>query len=136
MDDEQIEAWARAALQAREVTWTAEHPLGAVRVVLRAPSRHEMRMQARELGLDGPMGGVSLAVLKHELVLRALQRWEGVRLGHVLPQHAEAQSPLPLSPRTARMLLDAQPDWADEMGDALMQRVQLRTSAIEADAGN
>lgn len=122
------------ALKAREFT----HAIGECSFTLRAPSRHEVRQVAHEQGLR-ELDSAELALLQHHLLVRYLPAWTGVRLRHLLPPGAptpDSGNPVPCNAESVGLLLDANPEWADELGSLLLGRVRLRNQAIEVDEKN
>lgn len=120
-----------AAQRAREFT----HAIGERVFTLRAPTRTELRETIRAHGLMSAAGDVmALPLLNHYLLLRGLVGWVGVRLCDL--GFSADTAPLPWSADAVAVLLDAQPEWADQMGAALLTRSQQRTAAAEADAKN
>lgn len=121
------------ALKAREFV----HAIADCTFTLRTPSRHEMRQVAHQHGLrelDGP----ELGLLQYHLVVAHMAGWTGVRVSHLMPdaQGADAATPVPMAPDAVALLLDAQPEWADQLGTAMLVRVRVRNQALEADEKN
>lgn len=129
----------QCAAAAREFAWTPDpQPAdGPVECVLRVPTRHDTLMVARRLGAQlGALTDVDAMLITHEQVATGLVRWQGLRVGHVLPGHADARTPLEHSTAAVRTLLDARPDWAAQMAAALAERTQERMARLETAAGN
>jgi hypothetical protein len=120
-----------AAQRAREFT----HTIGERSFTLRAPTRTELRETIRAHGLMSASGDVlALPLLCHYLLLRGLVGWAGVRVCDL--GYSTDTAPLPWSADAVQVLADAQPDWADAMGSALLAKSQARTAEAEADAKN
>lgn len=120
------------ALKAREFT----HSIGECEFTLRIPTRTEVREVARKRGLmQFDEDALAVPLLRHYLLLTALVAWAGVRVSHVLPGDA-ATDPVPWSTDAVGLLLDSQPDWADELGVALLYRLDRRAESADADAKN
>ncbi len=120
------------ALKAREF----DHSIGDLSFTLRTPSRHELRHAVHELGYRS-LEGAEVALLQYALTVRHMVRWEGVRVKHMgLDSAEDAMSPVPLSADAVELLLDAHPDWADELGMQLLSRIRSRNVAIEGDEKN
>ncbi len=122
----------RRAQAAREF----EVDLGAdVRVRLRTPTRVQARETAHRHGLlrTAP-DAVELQLLQHYLLLQAVVGWVGVRCAHV--DAAAGADPLPWSADAVPLVLDAQPLWADALGSALLEALNTRVAAAEADGKN
>lgn len=128
MDASELAVAARKALEFR-------HTIGECEFVLRIPTRLEVRecIYRRELRTDAGEV-VSLALLERYLLDDHLLGWTGVRMSHVLPDAGAA--PLAWSREMIGVLMDAQPDWADELGGQLIARMGKRNAQIEADSGN
>lgn len=112
-----------------------EVAVGDCSFTLRTPTRLELRELLLQRGLD-PAAGSSmvLPLLQQYLLLRFVVGWTGVRESHVLPEAGSA--PLPWSAEAVALVLDAQPDWADTLGAALLASVAERGARIEAEAKN
>lgn len=121
------------ALKAREFA----HVIGDCAFTLLTPTRQELRQVAHDHGLR-ELDGAELGLLQYHLTVRHLVAWVGVRVLHIMPDAvaADASAPVPASRETVALLLDAQPEWADQLGGALLSRVKLRNDALEADAKN
>ena len=121
------------ALKAREFV----HAIGDCTFTLRTPTRQELRQVAYEHNLR-ELDGAELGLLQYHLTVRHVVGWVGVRVHHLMPDAtaADAGAPVPASPDTVALLLDAQPEWADALGGELLARVKLRNDALEEDAKN
>ncbi len=131
MDMEDIKRFALAARQ-----FSVEVEPG-VHVTLRAPTRHELQMaSARSEATGGSV--VSLVAWRRDLSVRAVVVWSGVRVGHVLPDHADANpdEPLPFDQELVAELLDAQPEWEALLADALFKRLGERSQRKDEAAKN
>lgn len=132
MADDAIARLEAAALKAREFT----HSIDDRSYTLRVPTRHEARQCVHRHGLGSGSGGAMLVpLLKHYLLLQHLVGWTGVRERHLVPQQ-DGAAPVPWSPRAVALLLDALPDDADALGQALLERADQRDQGIEVDAKN
>lgn len=128
MDATQLAAAARKALE-------FTHEIGECTFTLLTPTRMQVRECAYRNKLQfGDGGEVVLALLQRHLLDRHLIGWTGVRHLHVLPQ--AGADPLAWSRDAVPMLLDAQPDWADVLGSALLARMGQRGADIDDQAGN
>lgn len=120
-----------AALAARQF----QAAIGECSFTLRTPTRLELRELLRrhaiEPDTDSP---VVMSLLRHYLVHAFLVGWMGVRNCHIVAD--AGTDPLPWSADAVPLLMDAQPDWADTLGRALMEAVAERAQRIEADAKN
>lgn len=131
----------RHALAAREFQRVIEHAT----FTLRLSTRFEVTVAARRSGarLAG-VGGepeqadpAHLLILERLLLEQAVVRWSGLRLRDVLPEHdTSADDDLPHSAAAVPLLLDAQPDWARELGIALFDRMAQRREAQDTAAKN
>lgn len=121
------------ALKAREFS----HTIGECEFTLRTPTRTEVREVTRARGLmHFDTDSLALPLLRQYLLLSALVGWTGVRVLHVLPDDLEARDPLPWSGDAVSLLLDAQADWADELGNVLLARLHQRAGSVDEDAKN
>lgn len=112
----------RHALAAREFQKVIEHAT----FTLRIPTRHETQLAIRR---GGPSDDVARLLVAERLLLEgALVRWSGVRVQDVLADHEFAED-LPHEPAAVPLLLDAQPDWAHQLGVALMDAMASRQAA-------
>lgn len=120
-----------AARKALEFT----HEIGECTFTLLTPTRTQVRECLHRHGLQARDGdALLLALLQRHLLQQHLVGWTGVRHLHVLPDAGTA--PLPWQPDAVPLLLDAQPDWADALGAALLASMAGRQQRLEADAGN
>jgi hypothetical protein len=76
-----------------------------------------------------------LLILERLLVEGAIVRWSGLRLQDVLPDEPAGEE-LPHSADAVGLLLDAQPDWARELGIALFDRMAQRRDQQDTAAKN
>ena len=128
MDLAELKARAQAARQ-------FDVAIGECSFTLRAPTRLELRQALLRHDIDPrTQSALQLAVLQRYLLHAFLVGWMGVRESDVLPDAGSA--PLPWSADAVPLLLDAQPDWADELGGALMTAVHDRAERAQAEAKN
>jgi hypothetical protein len=133
------------ALAAREFT----HTLGVIDYRLRTPTRHDVLLAAQRAGaLQANGDRAAMLVLQRAVLEAAIVGWQGVRVLHVLvdgdgdgAKGAELASPadttpLGWEPGAVPLLLDARPDDAIALADALNARITTRAQAAEADAKN
>lgn len=125
----ELEDIRRQAMAAREFEKVVDH--GSF--WLRLPTRYEVTLAARRAG--GNEDPASLLILERALVELAIVRWSGVNIKDVLPDEAQDE-PLPHSPDAVRILLDAKPDWATELGVALFDRMAQRKEERDTAAKN
>lgn len=122
------------ALAARELT----HTIGAITYRLRVPTRHEVLLAAQRSGAMQVAGDrAALLVTQRAVLESAVIGWQGARVCHVLPAdqaQGEADAPLAWEAGAVPLLLDAQPEAAQELADLINQRMAQRTAAVEADA--
>jgi hypothetical protein len=128
MDATELAAAARKALE-------FDHEIGECSFRLLTPTRTQLRECAYRHQLDLSAGDkVAQALLQRYLLNTHLIGWTGVRNLHVLPD--AGTDPLPWTREAVGLLLDAQPDWADQLGNQLLLRHGQRNAAIEEQAGN
>jgi hypothetical protein len=128
----------RQALAAREFQKVIEH----VTFTLRLPTRYEVTLAARRSAargatLDGSTDNdpAHLLILERLLLEQAVVRWSGLRLRNVLPDEATDED-ITHSSGAVPLLLDAQPDWARELGVALFDRMAQRRERQDTAAKN
>ena len=128
----------RFALAAREFSLAvgdpARHP--ACHVSLRIPTQHEVDVAARRSVVGAGDDQAAHVVLSRSLLLLGVVGWSGVTVGDVLPDSAEAADVLPYEPGAVELLLDAQPEWAQAMYTALIDRMVKRKEAKDTAAKN
>jgi hypothetical protein len=126
MDLAELKARALAARQ-------FEVAIGECNFTLRTPTRLELREALLRHGID-VHSALALVLLQRYLLHAFVVGWSGVRVNDIL---ADADSaPLPWSADAVPLLLDAQPEWSDTLGTALMAAVYDRSERIEAEAKN
>ena len=132
---------ARRQQAAREFT----HAVGDCSFTLRLATAHERRCAIMALvplpAADEeprPLAAEELEKLTRTLIERAVVGWQGVTLGHLLPEvdAAAAADPVPWSAAAVPLLLDAQPQWERDLREAYAARNAPRQGAEEADAKN
>ena len=116
-------------------------PVGAAsaprHITLRLPTQHEVVLAARRSGLHGVAEDAAAhVVLQRTLLLCALVAWSGVVVGDVLADHPQGTDALEWSADAAVLLLDAQPEWEQELGSALMERMAQRKAVKDTAAKN
>ena len=114
---------------------TAPMVLGECSFTLLTPTGKESLAASAALGTY-PQGTSMLMLLRRVLLEQALIGWQGPRVRDILPDDPEGNAPLAWSAETVPLLLEAQPEWADALGNELMDRMAARTQRIEADAKN
>ena len=111
-----------------------QHEIGECRFTLRTPTRLEIRQCMHRHGLDpSGAGGVMMSLLQQYLLDDHLVAWTGVRELHIV---GDSSAPLPWSADLVRLLMDSQPEWADELGAKLLASVATRGARLGADAKN
>lgn len=127
----------RHAIAAREFSVPVGAPDAPRHITLRMPTQHEVVLAARRSGLHGvDEDAAAHIVLQRTLLQLAMAGWSGVVVGDVLPDHPEAAQPLEWSAGAAELLLDAQPDWGQTLGGALMERMAARKAQKDTAAKN
>lgn len=128
MDLQSIQA---RALAAREF----DHPIGEITYRLRVPTQHEALVAAHRTGVVGHPQGAAYLVLMRAVLEAAVCGWQGLRVGHVVAGD-DASTPLPWSAAAVPLVLDARPNDAQALADAMGAQMVERAAAIEADAKN
>lgn len=120
------------AQRAREFTKTVDGRT----FTLRIPTRDESLVAARRLG--GSLGDnlAGLLLLQRALLKDAIVGWQGLVIGDVLKSAPEAAEPLPFEAGAVPLVLDANPEWADQLSRELAERAAARNQRIEAEAKN
>jgi hypothetical protein len=133
MDFADIQA---AVLAARTYTHTLDEAAG-ISVQLCLPTEDESLIASCDVGLGSTRSGpAAMLLLSRRLLERAVRGWTGLRLAHLVPDHEQAQQPLAWSAEVVPLLLDAQPQWAQALRDELVQRINARRAATQAEAKN
>lgn len=94
--------------------------VGAGRVVtLQRPSRFDLQMAGAKAGMSGGAPGSRLQW--ERLVLSgAVVGWQGITVADFGAHEADAVA---FDPEAVSMLLDAQPEWADQLSEALWMQL-------------
>lgn len=130
MDLSTLQARARAARQ-------FQHTLGEITYTLLIPEQHDILVAAQRTGALRADGDAAASLLLNRAVLLdAVVGWTGARVGHILPDDAEAGTPLAWEPDAVPLLLGARPKDALALSDALTERTAARRKALEVDSGN
>jgi hypothetical protein len=117
----------RLATAAREFSVQVGAADAPRHITLRVPTQHELVVSARRSGIESiESDRAAMLVMTRALVLQAMVGFSGVVVGDVLPDHPQAADALPCEPGAAELVLDAQPEWAKTLSDALMERLALR----------
>lgn len=127
----ELEAIRRKAQAARqfEVTLAA-----GVVVEMRAPTKHESTVAYMEN--SGAAKAASQVRWQRALLVVAIIGWRGVQLRHLLPDASNGEELVAFEPGAADLLLDAQPDWADQLLAELVPRLAGRQAAEDTAAKN
>lgn len=131
MDLDQIKRQAQAARQ-------FELAVGPVVFCLEAPTKLESSVCYMEA--TGGKGASAAGMLRfqHALAQLCITGWRGVVVGHMLPglDAQEASAPFAFEPGAAEVLLEAQPEWASAVVNALMDKVAQRVAVEDTAAKN
>lgn len=96
-------------------------------LTLRAPTAFEVKVAALRSGVAGIQNDqAAIVVLQRALLVAAVVGWVGVCVGDVLKGHANATDALDWDASAVELLLDAQPEWAEALGSALLDRMAQR----------
>lgn len=134
MDLADLKRYATAAREFSVPVGAADSPR---HITLRLPTQHEIVLAARRSGLHGVAEDAAAhVVLQRTLLLCSMVAWSGVVVGDVLAAHAQGTDVLEWSPDAAALLLDAQPEWEQDLGSALMQRMAERKATKDTAAKN
>jgi len=125
-----------AQLKARiEAARRFEHTFDAVRLTVRVPSEHEMRVYAARARAAGASDTATLMVeILRSTLLNAVQGWQGVTVDHFL--HDGDAEGVDFDAELVAPLFDANPDWAEPLVTAIQSRVLIRRDRTEAAAKN
>lgn len=125
----------RFALAAREFSHSVGDP--ARQISLRVPTQHQIDLAARRSGLSSLSDDQAAnVVLSRSLLLLGVVGWSGITVGDVLPGNAQSAEPLPWEAGAVELLLDAQPEWAQEMYEALIEQLLSRKALKDTAAKN
>lgn len=124
----------RLSLAAREST----HTVGGRSFTLRVPTRHETTVAVRlNSAASGGDEAALYVIARRALLDAAVVGWAGVLVSDLLPAGApEAESAYPHEPGAVPILLDAQPAWAAELSDKLVELLAARNTLQDSAAKN
>lgn len=133
----ELEEIKRQALAARQFDETVGAE-GAERYIsLRLPTQHEVVLATRRAGLQRMADDMAATVvLQRALLVSAVIGWSRVTVGDVLPDSAQAAELLVYEPGAVELLLDAKPDWEEQLGAALLHRLAQRRAVQDTAAKN
>jgi hypothetical protein len=119
----------RRAAAAREF----EHPVGERSFRLRIPTQHEVQVEVLRAG-GGDLGKehVALALMQRAVLERAIIGWQGVTTADLLPGEQLEYETADFASMLVPLLLDAMPDVARELTEALIAMAAERNAKIEA----
>jgi hypothetical protein len=130
MDISELKAKALAAR-------TVRVEVGGCTFSLRIPTEHEAVLTVRRIGGGNLAGdGAGMLIFQRACLEQAIVGWQGPRISHVLSDDPAETDPLAWSVETVPLLLDAQPDWGRELGNALNDHMAQRRKVTQADAKN
>ncbi len=119
----------RRAAAAREF----EHAVGERKFRLRLPSSHEIQVEVLRAGGGQPgKEYVALAVMQRAVLEGAVIGWSGVTTADMLPGEPVEFETVDYVPVLVPLLLDAQPELASALTEALVARASERNAKIEA----
>lgn len=114
---------AARVLESRRATL----PVGGMSFAVVLPTDLAVRLAAsRHRNADGVV--MEVAVVR-ELLADAITGWEGLTVGHVLPEGGE--EPLPYSADNKQLLLESRQDIADELAVMLAEARAKRAQRLE-----
>lgn len=132
----ELEAIRRKALAARSFT----KELGGVTFSLRVPTQHESStLYLRCSTHAGAMDPASLVRWQRAMLLQSIVGWAGAKVHHTLSDMVdtdEGGQDFHFEPGAAEVLLDAQPEWEEELLAAMLERRAARMVREEAAAKN
>lgn len=127
----ELEAIRRKAQAARQ--FDVSLPSGIV-VNMQAPTKHESTVAYMES--SGIAKSASQVRWQRALLVLAIVGWRGVLVQHLLPGATNGNEAVAFEPGAAELLLDAQPDWGDQLLAALVPRLSARQAAEDTAAKN
>lgn len=127
----ELEAIRRKAQAARQFEVSLP---GGIVVDMRSPTKHESTVAYMEHSGGGK--AASQVRWQRALLVIAVVGWRGVQLQHLLPDATNGEEAVPFEPGAAELLLDAQPDWSDQLLAALVPRLASRQAAEDTAAKN
>lgn len=123
----------RNALAARQFTLQ----VGGCSFTLRLPTRHEASVAYTRVGRhDGEADSAAMVRWQRAILVPAVVGWSGVLLQHVLPDEPGGTEPLPWEPAAVELVLDAQPEWDDQLTRALLDQLSKRRTVEDTAAKN
>jgi hypothetical protein len=133
----ELEDLKRLALAARQFDVTVG-PEDAPRYIsLRLPTQHEVVLATRRAGLHRMADDMAAhVVLQRALLVSSVIAWSRVTVGDVLPGSAQADELLVYEAGAVELLLDAKPDWEEELGAELLNRLVQRRAVQDTAAKN
>lgn len=112
------------------------HSIGPRSFTLRVPTRYQVSLVvARHGGTEGDQGQALFLIARRMLLEQALVGWAGVLVSDILPDSADATAQ-PHEPGAVPLLLDAQPAWAGELSDRLVELIAERNQRQDSAAKN
>ncbi len=134
MDLADLKRYATAAREFSVAVGPQDQPRN---ITLRMPTAHELMLVAlRSRVKDVHDPSTANHVLQRNLLHSGVVAWSGVCVGDVLPDHAQASDVLPCEPDAVLLWLDANPEWENELGTALMKRLSDRVVQRDTAAKN
>lgn len=117
----------RLATAAREFSVSVGAAPAVRHITLRVPTDYELTLAVRRAGLHNVQDdSAAHLVLERALLGACVVAWSGVVVGDVLPASDQAAQPLAHEEGVVPLVLDAQPEWAQALWAALVERLAQR----------
>jgi len=127
----------RRALAAREFQKAVGPQESLRQFTLRVPTPHEVKVAASRAGLSAVVEDQAAHVLlQRALLVPAVVAWSGVTVGDVLADAEPGTDALELEAGAVELVLDAHPDWEQELVSELYQRMAQRREQKDTAAKN
>lgn len=127
------------AIGARSFSAAVGPPDAPRTIHLRAPTQHELRLASLRAGVGTMADAAAMAVLERALVVLAVVGWAGVTcadLAPVLESDPSATDAAPFEPGATELLLDAQPEWGEQLWRVLLEHITERSQRRDEAAKN
>lgn len=108
-----------------------EHVVDGRTFQLRRPTRLETSIALAQSAPGGKRDSASGVRFNRAVVEVAVVGWSGVRTRDVLPGHPQDE-PFEFEPGAAAVLFDAQPQWEDQLLDALLRQTAAASATQDA----
>lgn len=110
-------------------------PIDGVVVTLEIPTRHASKLAYSRAGMvEGDNSATTMIRWTRSVLLLSVVGWVGVAERHVLPDGGD--EPVPFSADAVDLVLDARPEWEEELASAVLDRLAQRRAIEDTAAKN